>query len=539
MFNVVRHPALQLFLLLVISFSIRLYNIDKPPLDFSPVRQYQNAHIARGIYLENQKAVPEWRKQIAKLNTERMGFVLEPRFMEYLTVLGYRFFGNEHLWIPRVLSAVFWMIGGILLFLAVRLISSQGAAFTTTSFYLFLPYSISASRSFQPDPLMIMLVILSIYMVLKYFQSPLLLKLIIAAIVSTLALLIKPYSVFIIFGAFISVAIFRMGISKALINRDVIVFILLSIVPAASYYFHGLMNDTGFLREHTHSAFVPHLLFRPYFWKDWLTMIGRVVGYIPFAAALIGYAMTRNGTSKALLSGLWIGYIVFGIVFTFHIHTHSYYHLLLIPVVALSLGLFVDRMAPFIKNTITTRKKVMIIGALISAPVVVTAGAGLLDVKLRENKEKIKMFGSIVGINPEFYSFLTKDYKKEVAAAREIGKIVEHNTNTLFLTPDFGRSLAYHGEISGRPWPLSKSLKERQERKIRIPDKSEIFAARHFVIRTHGVYTKYTPDYFIITAFDELEKQADLKNYLTSNFSKLAESEDYLIFDLRRMTEQS
>lgn len=36
--------------LFVAAFGLRLYQIDEPPMDFVPVRQYHSALLARGFY---------------------------------------------------------------------------------------------------------------------------------------------------------------------------------------------------------------------------------------------------------------------------------------------------------------------------------------------------------------------------------------------------------------------------------------------------------------------------------------------------------
>lgn len=87
--------AFVLFFLFATAFCIRLYHINTPLLDFAQVRQYQQAHIARGYYFENLESVPEWKKQVARLNMQRMGFLLEPRIIEYAAVLGYRITGER------------------------------------------------------------------------------------------------------------------------------------------------------------------------------------------------------------------------------------------------------------------------------------------------------------------------------------------------------------------------------------------------------------------------------------------------------------
>lgn len=467
---------------------------------------------------------------------ERMGLLLEPRIIDHAVVLGYRIMGGEHLWIPRVLSSIFWIVGGVFLYLIAGKILSSGAALFSTVFYLFLPFGISASRSFQPDPFMVMLLLFSIFMILKYYERPSLSKLIITAIVSSSAMLIKPYSIFLIFGAFISISIYTQGIRKSLINRDVLIFIFLSPLPGAVYYLSGLLTDIGFLRELTQTSFFPHLLLSPYFWKDWLAMIARVVGLIAFTGAFLGLFIIRNGLSRALLIGLWIGYFIFGLVFTYHIHTHDYYQLQFIPVVALSLGpvgaLVINRLF----RLFSSRRRIAIL-LVFFLVLIFGISININKVQRKDHNGYIKIFGYVMGINPQFYKFINEDFEKEVRIAKEIGEIVNHSSKTVFLTLDYGRSLAYHGELSGFAWPISGSLKEWKLKGIRALNQEELFNPRYLTIKAYGKYIKYSPEYFLITDFDEFGKQPDFKDFLHTNFPIMAKSDDYLIFDLRSMSD--
>jgi hypothetical protein len=180
-------------------------------------------------------------------------------------------------------------------------------------------------------------------------------------------------------------------------------------------------------------------------------------------------------------------------------------------------------------------KKLMLV--IFTILLVVLIGTGL-NIRKVQYKDYIKILASFIGVNPEFHNIF-KEYDREVKIAEDIGEILGHSTNTLLLTTDFGRSLAYHGELSGLPWPTSSSLQERKKRGLRIPPKEELFNRNYLTIRTHGKYIKYTPDYFIITNFEEFKKQKDLADFLNSNFPVLAKSDDYLIFDLRKMSEIS
>ncbi len=531
-----RKPVFQssiLFLLFITAFAVRLYHINMPPHDFATLRQYQAAHIARDYYFKSQDSIPEWRRNVAEINSKRMGLLLEPRILENLTVYGYRILGGEHLWIPRVLSSIFWLVGGIFLFLIARKIASLEAAFFSTVFYLFLPFSILASRSFQPDPLMVMMLIFSIFMIVRFYEVPSFLNLTSAAIVSAGAILAKPYSLFFIFGAYVSVGMFKHGIRKALFNIHLVVFVVLSFLPGCLYYIYGILNQVGFLNELAQGSFLPQLILRPYFWKDWFILIGQVVGYLPFAGALIGLLMTKNGLSKALLSGLWIAYFIFGLFFTLHIHTHDYYHLPFVPIAALSLG----SLGALIVNFMYKHWKISLLAVLtfaLAASIFITQ----TDVKevFVKNKNKLKIITNFLGVNHQFKQFITEDFKTEVEKAREIGEIVGHSTNTVLLTPHFGRIIAYNGELSGLPWPIQSSLRNRKERGLKPLKKDELFNPEYLTIRTHGKYIKYTPDFFIVTEFNEFEAQRDLKIFLNTTFPVIAQSEDYIIFDLRKMS---
>lgn len=530
----VKESSLKFFVIgfiFLIAFLIRLHHINKPPLDFQPIRQYQLAHVTRGYYFETLKDIPEWRREIAILNKERMGFKLEPRILDHMVVFIYRIVGGEHLWIPRVMSSIFWMIGGLFLYLIATKILPPQAALFSTIFYLFQPYGISASRSFQPDPLMVMLMILSIFVIVKYHEKPSLSRLIIAIIISSVAIFIKPYCIFMIYGSFISIAIYKYGVKNLFTNLAHLTFIFLTPLPGALYYLSGVFTPGSFLSEHAEASFIPSLLLKPFFWKNWFAMLLRVTGLIGFVGALAGLFIIQDRFQKFFLRGLWISYIIYGLLFTFHIHTHDYYQLPFLPVIALSVGI---PGVSLIKKVFSSKRGVIIFAIFL---IMVLYG---IKINIHKSQEKnydgyFKIFNYIVGTNPQFYKFLTEEYEKEVKIAKEIGEIVDHSANTLFLTSDYGRSLTYHAEISGFPWPTRKSLSERRLRGIKIPRKEELFNNSYFTIRTHDRFIKYKPDFFIITDFEEFKNQRDLKEILTLNFPILIESEDYIIFDTRNI----
>ncbi|MBK9600225.1 MAG: hypothetical protein IPO36_00010 [Anaerolineales bacterium] len=66
-------------------------------------------------------------------------------------------------------------------------------------------------------------------------------------------------------------------------------------------------------------------------------MLNIVIGGIALMLGLLGLFFLENEKRRFFL-GLWAGYALFGIYFNYHISSHDYYSLPLIPIVALSLA---------------------------------------------------------------------------------------------------------------------------------------------------------------------------------------------------------
>jgi hypothetical protein len=146
--------TLTLILLFNLSLAIRLYDLTDLPLDFHPTRQLLSALKARGMYDQTAPGVPEWQRRMS-LQQWHARAEIEPEVMERLVAFTYSGTG-EHLWVARIYSSVFWIIGGVFLFLLIRDLFSVDGAVIALAYYLFTPYAVIASRAFQPDPLMVL-----------------------------------------------------------------------------------------------------------------------------------------------------------------------------------------------------------------------------------------------------------------------------------------------------------------------------------------------------------------------------------------------
>ena len=500
-----RRDFLRLILigcLFVAAYALRVYHIKELPLQFHPIRQYRSAFIARSYYYQSLKSVPEGRKRVAELSRQREG-TLEPPIMEHIAALAYRLIGKELLWIPRLLSSLFWLVGGAFLYqVAKKLVSRNGALFGA-GFFLLLPYGVFASRSFQPDPLMVMMLVVGIYTMLVYHDHPSANRLGLAAVASGLAILIKPMCLFVIFGAFASLAVCRLGFWAAFKNRDSWKFGALALAPSLIFYIYGITVYGG-LRAYTMEFFYPRLFLEKTYWEGWLSIIDRVVGTPVFIVALIGVLISAEGRRRALLIGLWSGYFVFGLVFNYYIHTHDYYSLQLIPVVALSLAPVADLFLKRLANMPERRR-----GWKAARATVLVFATGL----------------TVTSYLQAIWKPLTEIDRDPVQIAQDIGEQVGHSPNTLFLSYANGLIVEYHGDVYGIPWSQESDL-----RVEKLWNQPALTVEKRF----GKIASEYSPEYFIVTDMDAYRQQPELSAFLTRNFSLLAHDDRHLIFDLRK-----
>jgi hypothetical protein len=457
-------------------------------------RQYRSALIARAYYSSTTDSVPEWRKHAAFASQQRAG-ILEPPITELLVSVVYQIVGGERLWIARLLPSAFWIVGGLLLFKIAEQIASAEAALFATAYYLLVPLGVVASASFLPDPLMIMLFLCSLFALVRYYERPSKPRLVIASVASGLAILVKPLCLFMISGAYIALLVHKRSTRKYSMYRDLATFVAIGFFPSALYYAYGILTS-GLLAHQAQFSLAPQLILDRGYWKGWLLTAIAAVGYVPLIAALIGLPMVRKGLPRSFLIGLWIGYAIFCLVFTYHIRFADYYHLQLIVVVALSF-------CPLASLIVNHLRRVSnrwywwlpVFGALLLAL--------LFDVRA-------------IGRRLAAY----REFESE-HVAREIGEIVGHSRYVAYLAPYYGMPLEYYGELSGVYWPRGSAQSTSGHSQTRDRSITERLRALDFA-----------PEYFVITDLNEFDRHhADLKEFLANSCILVAESDEYLVYE--------
>lgn len=492
-------PSARLFLVILFFFAalaIRLVRIQNPPLDVNPNCQYRAALISRALYYEATPSVPQWKKEIASLEKKERGFY-EPPIVEVLAFWAYKITGGIRLWIPRLFSILFWFIGGFFLYkTAEKCVSPDGALFSL-GIYLFLPFSILVSRSFQPDPLMIMGFLISVYTIIRYYEHQTGKRYIIALIITAMAVLIKFKTVFPIMGSFVFIGIFSRGFRPFLSKCKNWIFVGIGLLPSLLYYGYVILI-TKTLR--TGGYFLPQLFLTETFWKGWLEKIQAVTGLTVFLGAVIGALLLSRKPTRGLMFGLWGGYLCFCLVFTYTTYTHPYYHLQFIPIAALSFAAAGAVLLQRLAQTFSSRFLKGAVAVLLLLPAFLA---------VRETSWKLK--------NAEFF--------EKARMAEEIGETVNHSRKTIYLSDRYGSWLRYHGELLGWHWPTHWDIQAKRLKGETIPSVEERF---------YSIYNRKNNDFFIVTFFDEFNRQKDLKNFLFGNFPLYKKADDYLIFDLRQ-----
>ncbi len=481
-----------LLLVFGLGLGVRLYDLNDAPLDFHPTRQLHSALMARGMYFQNLQGIPDWQREIAVRQWKAEGQI-EPPFMEWLTAQTYRAAGAVELWIPQLYALLFWMAGGAGLFLLAKDFAGWEGGIAGAAFYLLLPYGVSASRAFQPDPLMTALIVFALWAILRWRQRRNWAWAVAAGLLGGLAILIKAVAVFFIAGAWIGAILAGVGLWRALRDRKLWLAAALTVLPEMIYMLYGLFGS-GVLQSQFDQRFFPEMWVDPAFYLRWIGMIGIVVGFGWFLAALLGTFLIEQNESRGLLIGAWLGYLVYGLTLPHHIGTHDYYSLPLIPLVALGLA---PLAAVALRNLRGPR------------PLAYTVVVGLF------------LAASVMGAYTARGVLKKTDYRTEAQFWTDLGQTLGPGASVVALAPDYGYALAYYGWITPGSWYTQSDLQY-----YASIGQSEDFASL-FADKTKG------RDFFVVTLMDEFDQQPELKDYLQANYPVFAQGSGYLIYDLR------
>ncbi len=439
---------------------------------------------------------------------------------------------REFPWLARVYNSLLWLIGGIALIdLARRMVADLGhpveasmdgtnwasywSGLIALAYYLILPFSVQASRSFQPDPGMVVWMILSAYGAYRWSETPSWKWALLTGTFSGLAILTKAVAFYPIAGILISITIFvhlQPGKTRSwriqdlqrklfpslfstliriIRNPQIWLIAGLTLLPTMVYYLGRGGRASEYFTSWTLA--LSHLLLEPQTYLRWLNLAQELLTPVALVLAFAGILMAE-GRSRFLLVGLWAGYITYGLFLPYQMTSHSYYHLQLVPVVAISLAPVIRRLAVRLSN----QRRIWQL----------LAGGAILTVLI---------YGAWQALIPLY----SKDYRGEPAYWQEIASYLPEDGKIIALTQDYGYRLMYYGWRKVVLWP------NRGEIKLSVLRGSEKDFQGYFAKRIDG------KRYFLITAFGQFDDQPALQQTLYGNFPILAQQEGFIIFDLQ------
>jgi len=490
-----RRQWLERLVLLVVflaGFGIRLLDFTDPPLEFHLTRQLRSALIARQVYLNLLPEVSDAQKEMAT-HTAALE-VYEPPILETMVGGLYALLGGENIAIARTVNAFFWTLGGWFLFLLLRKRTNFLSFIGGLSLYFYLPFSVIASRSFQPDPWMVTWILATTWCSVRWSLCPTWKNAILTGLVAGISVLVKGFAGLFVAPVLVSVVLCTLGIRKAVRNGQVWAMAGLSALPMLVYYLLLNPRRSGdFLSFWAGS--LSGLIWTSNFYADWLAMLKGLLGLFTLTAALLGTLLAGKQVKTWLLP-LWIGYGLFGLVFPYQFTTHEYYHLALIPIAAAGLVCLFDVMIPRIQKQ-GLLWRVAMIGLLLAA-----SGYNLYVSR------------SVL---------LSRDYRAEPDAWQKIADAIPQGNSFVDLSSDYGMRLRYFGwRIAKLEWPTAADLNL-----LSLAGRDDLNTGNYFEEKTAGA------DYFLITAFQELDSQPDLKAILQETYPLAASGDGYLIYDLK------
>jgi hypothetical protein len=483
-----------IFLTFALALGIRLYDLTDPPFDFHSTRQFRSAVIARGMYYARLSTIPSQQRELAidQWHGEQQ---LELPMIEWVAALTYHLPGGEALWKARLLSSLFWLSGGLALyFLAIEL-SSPVAALIGVLLYLFLPYGIIASRSFQPDPLMVALTVFAVWRLYCWYQTRAWRDALLAGALSGLAVLSKAVALFPIGGVAFALLFIDRDWKKSLQDSQTWGFGLLALAPGTVYYGYGLFI-ARFLQGQAKQSFLPHLWLDPVYYVRWVNQAVDTTGFAALWIGVISILLWQTKTARVLTTGWWTGYIIYGLAFPYHTMTHDYYQLPLIPIAALSLTPAIHLIIrQLVKNGISKWGQ----GALAT----IIAGAVLFQVWNARTE------------------LARKSYLSDAKEWSRFQTIIPPDRMVVALVQAYGYPLKYYGWVNAALWATTGDINLRE-----LSGKSPEDIEEKRWSQLEGM------DWFLVTNFNEFNRQPDLQEFLTTNFMVFDEGEGYVIFDL-------
>lgn len=339
-----RIEFLILVIILVVAFILRLYKIDSPLADWHSWRQADTSSVSRNFLkygfdflhprFDDLSNIPSGRE-----NPEGYRMVEFPIY-NLLQAAAARTFPQKSLeWWGRMVSLLVSLASLVTLYLIVRQYSNARIATLSAFFFAVLPFNIYYSRVVLPEPMAVLMMLLTIYFFGKWLNAVKhsWIYYSLSFIAAALALLLKPFTIFFFFPLFwLAWRKWQFGLFK---KPSLYLFVFLTILPFILWriwiaqYPEGIPNYIWLLNE-------ANIRFKGAFFR-WIfgERIGKLIlGFYGLPIFVLGILSPQEKKENWFFHFWLVGMLFyFSVVASGNVH-HDYYQILVIPTICIFLA---------------------------------------------------------------------------------------------------------------------------------------------------------------------------------------------------------
>lgn len=341
-----KKKLLLLVLVFIFGFILRLYKFDAPIADWHAWRQADTSAVSK-FFVKDGFDV--FHPRYYDLSNVPSGVHENPegyRFVEFpiynlVKAIPYKFIGiiTIEQW-GRLVTIFSSLFSGLLIFLIVKKYLNDIAALFATFFYIFIPYNIFYGRVVLPDPMTVTAFLAAIFFFDRWLDKNLKIDLdfFLALVFSISAFLLKPFAAFFMLPM-LYLVYYKYGFDF-IKNTKLWFFAICSILPFALWRAWMLQYPGGIPQ----SAWLINgngiMLKGAFFQWIFAERIGKMIlGYWGVALLVLGILYKSNRkTYLFFLSFLVSSLLYISVIATGNVQ-HDYYQILIMPSVAIFLGL--------------------------------------------------------------------------------------------------------------------------------------------------------------------------------------------------------
>ena len=328
-------------LVLIFAFQVRTYRLERPIADWHSWRQADTAAVSRNFIWEGFTILEPKYDDMSSVSEEQKPNPGRYRYVEFpiynLAVSGtWLIFGISEL-NARIVSILFSLAAIVFLFLLTREFSNNLFALVTAAIFAFLPYNIYYSTVVMPEPLLLFVVLATLYWFKIWLDTEAKLKNILFGVLSILffaiALLIKPFSFFLLIPIFyLAYLKYSWDFIKA---RKLVIFLIISVLPLIAWRMIASAHPEGIPRWRW-LLNTSGIRFKGAFFY-WLVQdrLGRMILTLPgFGLFILGLVSKTFKREQFFFYSFLIAVVVYVVVFAQGNVTHDYYQVPLLPILS-------------------------------------------------------------------------------------------------------------------------------------------------------------------------------------------------------------